>query len=133
MASNDNTATMNGYDDVTCSCPRRQMKPPPLPTKLPNGLSPTGDNLEALKKWLLVYHSASNFNVCEHQPLSLIKCEHLKLHVDPKPHLQTLVPIHWQNKVYEVYMRETFALVSLSVWIQTPPHNTAPGRWLPEG
>ena len=37
MASNDNTATMNGYDDVTCSCPRRQMEPPPLPTKLPYG------------------------------------------------------------------------------------------------
>ena len=33
MASNDNTATMNGYDDVTCSFPRRQMEPPPLPTK----------------------------------------------------------------------------------------------------
>ena len=63
MASNDNTATMNGYD-VNCSCPRRQMEPPPLPTKLPNGLSPTEDNLEALKEWLLNYYSTSNFNVC---------------------------------------------------------------------
>ena len=52
MASNDNTSTMNVYDDVTCSCPRRQMEPPPLPTKLPNGLSPTEDNVETLKEWL---------------------------------------------------------------------------------
>ena len=48
MASNDNTATMNGYDDVTFSCPRRQKEPPPLPTNLPNGLSHTEDNVEAL-------------------------------------------------------------------------------------
>ena len=40
MASNDNTATMNGYDDATYSWPRRQIEPPPLPTKLPIGLSP---------------------------------------------------------------------------------------------
>ena len=105
MASNDNTATMNAYDDVTCSCPRRQMEPPRFPTKLPNGLSPTEDNLEAaLKEWLLNYYSTSNFNVCEHQPLPLMKCEHLKLHVDSNAtptavHKIALVPIHWQNKV----------------------------------
>ena len=69
MASNDNTATMNGYDDVTCSCPRRQMETPPLPTKLPNGQSPTEDNVEALKEWLLDYYNATtltyaNINHC---------------------------------------------------------------------
>ena len=111
MASNDITATMNGYDYVTCSCPRLQMDPPPLPTKLPNGLSPTKDNVEALKEWILDYYSASTFNVCKHQPLPLIKCEPLKLHVDPNAtptavHKPALVPIHWQNKVYEDLERD---------------------------
>ena len=66
---------MNGYDDVTCSCPRRQMEPPRFPTKLPNGLSPAEDNVEALKEWLLDYYSATTLNVCEQQPLPLMKCE----------------------------------------------------------
>ena len=75
MASNDNTANMTGYDDVTCSFPKRQMEPPRFPSKLPNGYSPTEDNVEALKEWLLDYYSATTFNVCEHQPLPLMKCE----------------------------------------------------------
>ena len=66
---------MNGYDDVTGSCPRRQMEPPRFPTKLPNGLSPAEDNVEALKEWLLDYYSATTLNVCEQQPLPLMKCE----------------------------------------------------------
>ena len=106
MASYDNTAIMNGYDDVTCSCPRRQKEPPPLPTKLPNGLSPTEDNVEVLKEWLLDYYGATTFNVCDHQPLPLMKWEPLKLHVDPNAtptavHKPAIDPIHWQNKVYE--------------------------------
>ena len=43
--------------------------------------------------------------VCEHQPLPLMKCEPLKLHVDPNAvpaaiHKPALVPIHWQDRVY---------------------------------
>ena len=43
--------------------------------------------------------------------MPLIKCEHLKLHVDPNAtptavHKPALVPIHWQNKVYEDLERE---------------------------
>ena len=61
--------------------------------------------MEALKEWLLDYYSATTLNVCEHQPLSLMKCEPLKLHVDPnatptavqKP---ALVPIPWEKKEY---------------------------------
>ena len=76
-----------------------------MPTSLPNGLSPTEDNVEALKEWLLDYYGSTTFNVCEHQPLPLMKCEPLKLHVDPNAvpvaiHKPALVPIHWQDRVY---------------------------------
>ena len=61
--------------------------------------------MEALKEWLLNYYGSSAFNVCEHQPLPLMKGEPLELHVDPtaKPvaiHKPALVPLHWQDKVY---------------------------------
>ena len=67
--------------------------------------------MEALKEWLLDYYSATTLNVCEHQPLSLMKCEPLKLHVDPNAtptavHKPALVLIHWQNKVYEDLERD---------------------------
>ena len=101
----DVTASMDSCEEYTCSCPRRQQEPPPMPTSLPNGLSPTEDNVEALKEWLLDYYGSTTFNVCEHQPLPLMKCEPLKLHVDPNAvlvaiHKPALVPIHWQDRVY---------------------------------
>ena len=105
MTSADETASMDSCEEVTCSCPRRQPEPPPMPTSLPSGLSPTEDNVEALKEWLLVYYGSTTFNVCEHQPLPLMKCEPLRLHVDPNAvpvavHKPALVPIHWQDRVY---------------------------------
>ncbi|XP_052760759.1 uncharacterized protein LOC128203366 [Mya arenaria] len=103
--SPDINASMDSCENITCSCPRRRQEPPPMPTTLPNGLSATEDNVEALKEWLLDYYSATTFNVCEHQPLPLMKCEPLQLHVDPSAppvavHKPALVPIHWQDKVY---------------------------------
>ena len=92
-------------DESTCSCPRRHQEPPLMPTTLPPGLTATEENVEALKEWLLDYYGATTFNVCEHQPLPLMNCEPLQLHVNPnaKPvavHKPALVPIHWQDKVY---------------------------------
>ncbi|MCG7876793.1 MAG: hypothetical protein N0C90_10735, partial [Candidatus Thiodiazotropha endolucinida] len=105
ITSPDVTASMDSCEEVTCSCPRRQQEPPPMPTMLPNGLSATEDNVEALKQWLLDYYGATTFNVGEHQPLPLMKCEPLRLHVDPTAvpvavHKPALVPIHWQDQVY---------------------------------
>ena len=101
----DVTASMDSCEEYTCSCPRRQQEPPPMPTSLPNGLSPTEDNVESLKEWLLDYYGSITFNVCKHQPLPLMKCEPLRLHVDPNAvpvaiHKPALVPIHWQDRVY---------------------------------
>ena len=77
---------------------------PPLPTELPPGLEATEENRLALKQWILDYYAATTFNVCEHQPLPLMNCEPLQLHVDPNGHplavhKPAMVPIHWQDKV----------------------------------
>ena len=105
MTTPEATASIDCCEQVTCPCPKRQQEPPPMPTSLPNGLSATEDNVEALKQWLLDYYGATTFNVCEHQPLPLMKCEPLRLHVDPNAvpvavHKPALVPIHWQDRVY---------------------------------
>ena len=73
----------------------------------------TDEHVDDLKGWLLDYYGSTVFNVCEHQPLPLMKCEPLQLHVDPNAtpvavHKPVLVPIHWQDKVYadlERYVR----------------------------
>ncbi|KAJ8305034.1 hypothetical protein KUTeg_017414 [Tegillarca granosa] len=43
--------------EPTCSCPRRQTDPPPLPTTLPPGLDATEENVDALNEWLLDYYA----------------------------------------------------------------------------
>ncbi|VDH97838.1 Hypothetical predicted protein [Mytilus galloprovincialis] len=79
------------------------------------GLKATEEHVESLKEWLLDYYGATTFNVCEHQPLPLMNCEPLQLHVDPNAtpvavHKPALVPIHWQDKVY-ADLERMFALV----------------------
>ena len=101
----DVTASMDSCEEYTCSCPRHQQEPPPMPTSLPNGLSPTEDNVEALKEWFIDYYDSTTFNVCEHQPLPLMKCEPLRLHADQNAvpvaiHKPALILIHWQDPVY---------------------------------
>ena len=97
--------------DPSCSCPKRGQPPPPLPTELPSGLEATEENIPALKQWILDYYASTTFNVCEHQPLPLMNCEPLQLHVDPEAtplavHKPALVPIHWQDKVLEDLERD---------------------------
>ncbi|CAC5426162.1 unnamed protein product [Mytilus coruscus] len=91
VTSSNIAASMENSEEVTCSCPRR--------------LKATEEHVESLKEWLLDYYGATTFNVCEHQPLPLMNCEPLQLHVDPNAtpvavHKPALVPIHWQDKVY---------------------------------
>ena len=91
-----------------CLCPQRTASPPSKPTELPPGIEP---NANALKDWLLSYYASSAFNTCEHQPLPMMKCEPLELHVDPtaKPvavHKPALVPVHWQDKVHQDLERD---------------------------
>lgn len=112
-------------DDSSCNCPRRGEEPPPMPTSLPPGLQATEDNVPALKEWLLDYYGSTAFNVCEHQPLPMMKCEPLKLYVDPdaKPvavHKPALVPIHWQDQVLKDLERDVRLGVLEKVSPNTP-------------
>lgn len=118
-------ASMENSEDVTCSCPRRRPSPPPVPTSLPPGLKATEEHVESLKEWLLDYYGATTFNVCEHQPLPLMNCEPLQLHVDPNAtpvavHKPALVPIHWQDKVYADLERDVRIGVLEQVSQNTP-------------
>lgn len=118
-------ASMENSEDVTCSCPRRRPSPPPVPTSLPPGLKATEEHVESLKEWLLDYYGATTFNVCEHQPLPLMNCEPLQLHVDPNAtpvavHKPALVPIHWQEKVYADLERDVRIGVLEQVSQNTP-------------
>ena len=88
--------------DAPCSCPVRQ-PPPSHPAVLP--CEPTKDNVPVLKQFILDRYAASAFNICEHQPLPLMKdSPPLRLFVDEaaKPvavHTPASVPRHWEADV----------------------------------
>ena len=85
-------------DDIPCNCPVRQM-PSDIPPELP--CAPTKENLPRIKQYILDRYASSGFNVCEHQPLPLMKdSPPLRLFVDEaaKPvaiHSPSAIPIHW--------------------------------------
>ena len=88
-------------DVSRCKCPKRQL-PPPLPVKLP--FSPTEDNKEKLKNYLLNYYGSSTFNICEHQVLPKMIGPEMKLNIDPAAipkafHTPVPVPLHWREEV----------------------------------
>ena len=111
-----------------CSCPQRPAEPPPLPTSLPPGLNATPEDVPALKQWILDYYASSTFNTCTHQPLRMMTGEPLRLYVDPdaKPyavHKPAIIPIHWQEQVFNDLERD----VRLGV-LEKVPQNT-PVTW----
>ena len=121
----DSLASAIDQEDSLCSCPQRGQNPPPLPTQLPDGIPATDRGVPALKQWLLEYYASSTFNTCEHQALPMMKCEPLQLHVDPdaKPvaiHKPALVPIHWQEKVFNDLERDVKIGVLEKVSPNTP-------------
>ena len=121
----DKLASVEDSPTTTCSCPRRCRDPPPMPTKLPQGLSATAKDVPALKEWILQHYAATSFNTCEHQPLPMMKCDPLELHVDPnaKPvavHKPALVPLHWQDKVFQDLERDVKIGVLEKVGTNTP-------------
>lgn len=97
--------------ETMCECPKRTGIMPPLPTSLPDGMKGTVEDLPALKAWLIQRYSPTTFNICEHQPLPMMKCVPLKLHMNPdaRPtavHRPAIIPIHWQEKVYSDLERD---------------------------
>ena len=102
QARSINAATSNTELGVApCGCPRHQL-PPERPDFLP--FDPTEQNVDAMKLWLLDRFSSSTFNRCPHQPLPMMKCDPIKIHIDPeaipKPvYTAATVPIHWREEV----------------------------------
>ena len=112
-------------NDPQCNCPRRPQEMPPLPKSLPLGLTATEKDVPALKEWLLNYYGSTTFNICEHQPLPMMKCEPLQLFLNPeaKPvavHKPAVVPIHWQDKVFADLERDVALGVLEKVGPNTP-------------
>ena len=109
-----------------CECVKRT-DPPPRPKQLP--FSPSLDNAEQMKQWLLEYFKSSTFNTCTHQPMPMMSGPDMELKVDPnaKPyvtHRPVSVPLHWQEQVKETLRN----LVDMGV-LSKPPPNT-PLTWL---
>ena len=109
--------------DQPCSCPKREL-PSSTPASLP--CPPTEENLPKLKQWLLDRYASSTFNVCEHQPLPMMKSSPpLQFHVDPKVtpkavHKPSLVPLHWQEPVLAGLIRDCKLNVLERVPLNTP-------------
>ena len=55
--------------------------PPGRPKSLP--FPPTEANVPDMKAWLLDRFAGSTFNRCSHQPLPMMDCVPLRLHIDP--------------------------------------------------
>ena len=124
-SNSDSLASVASGQEEICHCPKRGQAPPPLPTKLPPGLTATEEDASHLKDWLLDYYASTTFNVCEHQPLPMMQGEPLKLYVDPdaRPvavHKPALVPIHWQEKVHQDLERDVDIGVLEKVSENTP-------------
>ena len=121
----DAIAVVEHEEPSSCNCPKRGQEPPVIPSELPSGITATPDNLPALRQWLLDYYGATTFNTCEHQPLPMMRCDPLELHVDPnaKPtaiHKPAMVPIHWQDRVYHDLERDVKLGVLEKVAPNTP-------------
>ena len=133
---------VTGPDDMPCSCPLRQL-PPEDPPTLP--CEPTEDNLEILHQYILDRYSASAFNMCERQPLPLMKTSPpLRLFMDKETtpvavHSPASVPLHWQAAVKAGLERdirlgviERVPVNTPTTWcsrmIITPKHDGSPRR-----
>lgn len=105
-----NSSAIGSADCVsqTCDCPCRTAVPP-RPKSLP--FSPTPENVDKMKNWLMENFKSSTFNVCPHRPLQAMSGPPIKIHIDkcaeprvcntPAP-----VPLHWQQQVEEDLRRD---------------------------
>ena len=109
--------------DQPCTCPKRTL-PPKEKARLP--CEPTENNLPIIKKYIMDRYSSSAFNVCEHQPLPLMKgSEPLKLHVDPEATPTAIktpaqVPLAWHDAVRKGLERDVRLGVLERVPLNTP-------------
>ena len=115
-----------GLSDHNCKCPKRELPPEP-PKTCP--FPPTVENLGKLENWIRAKYGASAFNVCNNQPLPLMKDSpplELFIDKDAKPiacHKAAQIPIHFKKIVEEEIRRD----VKLGV-LEEVPRNT-PTTW----
>ena len=112
-----------GPDDTPCSCPVRSA-PPSNPPVLP--CSPTPENLPIIKQYLLDRYAASAFNICERQPLPLMRdSPPLRLFVDEQAKPTAVgapgqIPAHWVHDVRAGIERDVALGVLEPVPVNTP-------------
>ena len=109
-----------------CGCLLRTA-PPAHPAQLP--FTPTPENTDRMRAWLLDRFASSTFNTCPHQPLPAMSGPPMEIRVDPaaRPVVTRRppnVPVHWQAEVAEQLKRDE----ALGV-IERVPGNT-PVTWL---
>ena len=101
-------ASSTGRQDGICNCPQRESVPE-LPSDLP--FSPTEENNDKMKEWLLERYQSSTFNTCPHSPLPAMIGPPIEMHVDelakPKTcHTAAPVALHWQEQVHKDLLRD---------------------------
>ena len=94
-------ATSATSNTAPCGCLKRIL-PPKRPDALP--FAPAEENTDKMKAWILEYFASSTFNVCPHQPSSVMNTDPIRIHIDPdaipKPTFTAAtVPIHWRKAV----------------------------------
>ena len=95
-------------NNATCSCPQREAAPR-RPSELPFPCTP--DNNGPMKAWLLDRYASSTFNTCPHRALPCMEGPPVEIHIDPAAtpktcHTPANVPLHWQQRVYEDFLRD---------------------------
>jgi hypothetical protein len=98
-------------DRAPCGCLRRTGPPPP-PETLP--FEPVEKNVGKMKEYLLDAYASSAFNKCPHEPLPMMKCAPIRIHVkeDAKPvacKTASTVPLHLREAV-KAQLEEDVAL-----------------------
>ena len=98
-------------DRAPCGCLRRT-GPPPVPKTLP--FEPVEKNVDKMKEYLLDTYASSAFNKCPHEPLPMMKCAPIRIHVkeDAKPiacKTASTVPLHLREAV-KAQLEEDVAL-----------------------
>lgn len=91
-----------------CNCPQREAIPL-KPTSLP--FTPSIENNERMRQWLLDRYKQSTFNTCPHRPLPCMTGPPIEIHVEEtaKPrtcHTAAPIPLHWQERVHRDLIRD---------------------------
>ena len=94
--------------ESNCKCPQRESVPA-KPSSLP--FTPTPDNNEKMREWLLDRYGKSTFNTCPHRPLPCMTGPPIEIYIEEnvKPttfHTPSPIPTHWKEQVHSDLLRD---------------------------